>query len=160
MRVRFPTSLAVPGLGLLLGCGVGRTPAERACIVGRQSIARGEQPGIQSAELRGPLLVPNVPLPADLEVVDAAGSADTVALGALTVSLLVDSLGGVMPGSVQVLESPTPEIAQAFAESAAGWRFRPAELAPGCPVGSDVRMRFQLRWLPGKGLTIDPARIA
>ena len=54
--------------------------------------------------------------------------------GRVVLQFVVDTAGAVEPATVRVREATHPAFAAAARAAVAQWRFRPATLAPGCPV--------------------------
>ena len=61
---------------------------------------------------------------------------------------VVDTAGAVEPGTVQLAPgtpAAAPPFLDAVRQAALGWHFRPAELAPGCPINFLFKQRFEFR---------------
>jgi TonB family protein len=58
---------------------------------------------------------------------------------------------------VEILEAPTPSIAQSVSEAVAQWQFTPFTMSSGEPMLLSAKLTFYFEMKGGKGVVLNPA---
>ena len=127
--------------------GSGVTPAEcaalRALPARADSLTKaGVDPATVSAmmnehakAMKAPRPLPGNPAPS------AAGV--TASRARVVLTGMVDTTGRVVASSIRIKESSDAEFAASAQRAFAGYRYRPAEIVPGCTVAATVVLPFE-----------------